>query len=245
MAMSGGDEQPRRTDAETSVTIGRFRYLRAPQPVRFPESAEMPETKLHLELRTLLYQLLSWAFAKEAQIGCDQFVYWDPTDPRACLAPDAFVRLGSPDTNFRTWKVWEWGAPELAVEILSRSDEGDSETWSSKLQKYARLGVRELVAFDPESSAPRLRVWDWLEGDLVERELSGSAASNVLPGYWLEVVDPKLGPTLRLSRDAAGAALFPTRAEAEAEARRLETQARESAEARVRELEAELARGQG
>ena len=76
----------------TSRTIGGFRYVRAPQPVHFPESEDVGESKLHLELCTLLYQVLTLAFADRASIGCDQFVYWDAKDPRASLAPDAFVR---------------------------------------------------------------------------------------------------------------------------------------------------------
>jgi hypothetical protein len=174
------------------------------------------------------------------------------------LAPDAFVRLGTPDTHFKSWKVWERGAPELAVEILSDSDDGTS--WDSKLSSYARLGVRELVAFDPESAARQLRVWDRLDGDLVERELlHASAASNVLPGHWVVVEHPECGPALRLSRDSSGTDLFltPTEAEAEArrneaearrneaEARRNEAEARRAAEARVGELEAELSRLRG
>jgi hypothetical protein len=78
-----------------------------------------------------------------------------------------------------------------------------------------------------------------LESDLVEREIaSGSPASSVLPGYWVVVLDPEHGPALRLSHDEAGKAPFPTPTEA-ADAARL------TAEARVRELETELARRQG
>jgi Uma2 family endonuclease len=241
MAMSVGDEQPRRAESG-SVTIGRFRYLRAPTPLNFPEFEEVGESKLHFELCALLYQLLTLAFAEHSSIGCDQFVYWDAKDPRACLAPDAFVRLGQPDENFRSWKVWERGAPQLAVEIISHSDERDVD-WEAKLEKYSRLGVQELVRFEPEAQPPSLRVWDRLENDLVERELTTPcAASTVLAGYWRLVDDAKLGATLRLSHDAAGEQLYPTPAEArrlEAEAQRLE------AEARIRELEAELAQRQG
>jgi len=234
MTMSVGDEHVRRTESEP-VTIGRFRYLRAPRPLHFPESAEVPETRLHEDLCALLRALLRHAFGPEHTVGGDQFIYWDPTDPRSCLAPDAFVRLNLPDAKFRTWKVWERGAPELAIEILSDSD----DSWDKKLQKYARIGVQELVSFDPESPSFTLRVWDRVESDLVEREVSDqSAASNVLPGHWVVVRDATHGPVLRLSNDPAGSSLFPTPTEAEAEARR-------SAEARICELEAELARRQG
>jgi hypothetical protein len=96
-------------------------------PVHFPEAEQVPEPKLHLEQKTLLYQILTLAFGDRAAIGCDQFVYWDPTDPRQCLAPDAFLRLDAPNELFRSWKVWERGAPDVAVEVLSAIDERDRD----------------------------------------------------------------------------------------------------------------------
>ncbi len=233
----------------TSVVIDGRRYVRAPVPVVFPVEELVPESKRHLEQRTMLYQILKLAFAERAAIGCDQFVYWDPTNPRECLAPDAFVRLERRDDMFRSWKVWERGAPELAIEIISDSDERDRD-WGAKLQKYRRLGVRELVRFDPESEPASLRIWDALDNDLVEREnVDRSAPSRVVPGHWVIVQDREQGPLLRLSHDAAGEQLYPTPSEyeaqarrAEAAARRAEAAARVAAEARIRELEAELAR---
>jgi hypothetical protein len=125
-------------------------------------------------------------------------------------------------------------AAEVAVEVQSDSDEG--ETWEAKLRKYPKLGVRELVAFDPERGT--LQVWDFVENDLVERKFAGnSTPSRVLPGHWIVLRDAERRPTLRLSRDEAGEALFPTPAEAEAEARKAEA---EALHARIRELEAEL-----
>src|SRR5258705_12254316 len=110
MATSVGEEsQPRAGSG--GVTIGGLRYVRAPRPLHFPEFEKVGESKLHLELCTLLYQVLKLAFSARASIGCDQFVYWDASDPRASLAPDAFVRFGTADERFRTWKVWERGAP--------------------------------------------------------------------------------------------------------------------------------------
>jgi hypothetical protein len=71
----------------TPSTLGRSsRYLRTPVPVHFPEAELVPETKRHLEQRTALYQSLTVAFRDRALIGSNQFVYWDPTDPRQCLA---------------------------------------------------------------------------------------------------------------------------------------------------------------
>jgi Uma2 family endonuclease len=252
-------EEPQRARSPEPVTIGEFRYLRAPRPLHFPDTEKVPETKWHLELRTLVYQFLKLAFASEAHIGCDQFVYWDAANPRVCLAPDAFVRFGGPDELFRSWKVWERGAPQVAVEVISSDDHRD-KNWDAKLASYRQLGVRELVRFDQESEGRELRIWDRVENDLVERELSGSAAkSNVLPGFWVLVSQEPLGQTLRLSHDAQGRVLFPTpdeanaermRADAErmrADAERMRADAermRADAE-RIAALEAELLRRQG
>jgi len=191
----------------------------------------VPETKLHLDLRTILYLLLK-TFADRALIGSDQFVYWVASDPTRCLAPDAFVRLGGPDTVFGSWKTWERGAPHLAVEIVSDHDASES-VWTDKLRRYHELGVVELVRFDAEApESKRLRVWDRVEGDLVEREIEGeSTPCAVLQLHW--VVRPADGHpvALRLARDASGEDLVPTPSERA-----------EAAERRVAELEAELRR---
>lgn len=215
--------------------------------LHFPVQAEVPETKTHLELRTLLYQFLKLAFASVAKVGSDQFVYWDPTDPRACVAPNAFVRFGEPDERFDSWRVWERGAPHVAVEILSKSD---GPTWEDKVERYRRLGVSELVAFDPNVPEQPLRIWDFVGNDFLERRLSDPwAHSPHLHGYWLAVDVPGEGLTLRLSHDPQGERLFPTPAEAEAEGRRAEAEGRRAearradrAEQELRELKALLGR---
>ena len=198
----------------------------------FPEHSEEPETKAHLELRTLLYLFLKQAFATVAKIGSEQFVYWDPTDPRACLAPDAFVRFGSPDDRFRRWNVWEHGAPHVAVEILSHSDR---QTWEQQLDGYRRMGVCELVFFDAEFVEQPLRIWDFAGHDLLERKLHEPYAKSMhLGGYWLPVEVPGEGLTLRLSHDTEGENLFLTHDE-------IQTRRADLAEQEVRALRALLA----
>ena len=208
------------------------RYARPPRRLEFPSEAEVPESKRHLELRTTLYLILKHALRDRAIIGSDQFVYWDATDPSACLAPDVFVRLGGKDLIFNSWKTWERGAPHLAVEIISASD-ADSESWRDKLAKYHRLGISELVRFDVDDPTAPLRVWDYLEGDLVEREVVPGAPTECasLGLFWVVVENEALGLLLRLSRDAGGHDLLPIEA-AEAE--------RDAALERVRNLEQEL-----
>ena len=102
----------------------------------------MSESKLHLELRTALYQILKRELASRACIGSEQFIYWNAKDPRRCLAPDAFVKLGARDEAFTTWKTWERGTPELAVEVLS-----DHEDWEDRLDRYHELRVRDAWSF--------------------------------------------------------------------------------------------------
>jgi Uma2 family endonuclease len=221
-------------------------YARSPEPVRFPESEEVPETNRHLEIRTALYLILKRAFAEEATIGSDQFVYWDPRTAKKCLAPDAFVRMGTPHRPFRSWKVWERGAPQLGVEVISDSDEGESD-WDEKLERYRAAGVSEVVRFDPLDEEQPIRIWDAVDGDLVERAPSDPArfVCDTLALFWTVVEHPSIGPMLRLARDRDGRELLPTPEEAEATAREAAAAAREAAAAaRNAEAEARQANGQ-
>ncbi len=206
----------------------------------FPEEATVPEHKRHLELRMLLYRLLG-TLRGEHTIGSDQFVYWDPTDPSRCLAPDAFVHLGVPDSIFGSWKTWERGVPEVAVEIVSDSD-ASLASWDVKLRRYQELGVRELVRFDPEEAPSlQLRIWDEVDGELVERtEKKERHLCRGLSLYWVVVPTRSFPAALRLARDAEGRDLVLTPEEAADRAREAADRAREAAEQRVAELEAQL-----
>jgi hypothetical protein len=204
----------------------------------------MPENLVHLLLRTYLFQLLQHSLGGEHSVGSEQFVYWLPTNPRRCLAPDVLVKLGVAQTLFATWKTWRHGAPDLAVEIVSPS-EGSGITWEDKLDRYREMGVSELVRFDPDAhEGTRLRVWDRLEEDLVERVVDAERTTCVTLG-WTWVVMPIEGcPVgLRLERDSGD--LVATSGE---EALFREQAAKERArvaEGHVRELEAELAKLRG
>lgn len=240
-----------------------FEYVREIRPLHFPVEAEVPESLPHLEQRTALYQLLKFHLRGRATVGSDQFVYYDASNPKACLAPDVYIKLGPGQSDIESWKTWERGTPELAIEIASRSDLPD-EPWEGKLARYHRLGLRELVRFDARG-AQALRVWDYVDGDLAERKIEPGAAApcSVLNLWWVVVPHEQWGSLLRLSHDAAGQHLVKSELETEAAARQREAEARQQeaearrqeaearraaeadkreAEARVRELEAELQR---
>jgi Uma2 family endonuclease len=252
------------------------RYVRAPEPLVFPEEEEVTEGYGHLVVRTFLFQLLQFALGPEHSVGSDQFVYWNASDAKRKLSPDVFVRLGVLQTTFGSWKTWEQGGvPELAVEIVS-PNEGDGTTWEEKFARYYELGIRELVRFDPaEPEGRRLRAWDRVQEDLVERVIADDRtpcltlglawAVRMIPAHPGEVVGLRLmddeGRLLE-TRDEKEARLRveASQARQEAEARTLteaqarvaaearahvEAQARAAAEARVRALEEELRRRGG
>ncbi len=210
------------------------RFSTAPRAPHFPVEATVPEHKRHLELRTLLYRVLG-ALGGEHSIGSDQFVYWDPTDPSRCLAPDAFVRLGVPDSIFGSWKTWERGVPEVAVEIVSDSDASEA-SWDAKLLRYQELGVREVVRFDPdETPSLQLRIWDRVDGELVPRtNAKDGHLCRALSLYWVVVPARSFPAALRLARDAEGRDLVLTPEEIEARGREAADRAREAAD-RARE----------
>ena len=222
-----------------------LRYTRAPVPLHFPEEAEMPEGKTHLTLRTFLYQLLKYALGASHSVGSEQFVYFNAADPKKCVAPDAFVKLNVPDTQFGTWKTWERGGPpDLVVEIVSPSEDTEKH-WSDKLARYFECGVSEVVRFDPAApDGVRLRVWDRLDDDLVERVVASDRTACVTLNLgW--VVTPVAEERVGLRLERADGELVETAREAEVRAREAETRAREAAEARVRELEEEVRRLRG
>lgn len=215
-----------------------LRYVRAPEPLVFPEEEEVPEGLPHLLVRTFLFQLLRFALGPSHSVGSDQFVYWIASDNKTRLAPDVFVRLNVPQAPFGSWQTWlKGGPPDLAVEIVS-PNEGSEEalTWTEKFGRYRQLGVKELVRFDPEApEGKRLRVWDLVRGDLVERVV---------------VADRTLCLTLGLNWvatpiEAQGERLLGLRL-IDDQGRWLETETevalrgRTEAEARIRELEEEL-----
>jgi Uma2 family endonuclease len=218
------------------------RHVRPPRPIRFPAEEEVPEGITHLRLRTFLWQLLEAALGPEHTVGSDQFIYWNARDPKRCLSPDVYVCLGVPQTSFYSWQTWRHGgAPQLAIELIS-PHEWDGIAWDEKVLRYHELGVSELVRFDPlEPEGRRLRAWDRVDDDFVERVVDGDRTPCVtLSLEWIVV--PVAGEPVGLRLADAKGKLVESRDESLARTRFEEKDARAAAEARVRELEAELLR---
>jgi hypothetical protein len=225
-----------RIDAVSTSRAASLRHVRPVQPLRFPEQEpdeeRMGQGRRHYKLCKALYEMLCAVCVPEHTVGADQFVYFDAAAPKRCLAPDAFVTLGVRDHDFDSYLVWEEGTPDVAFEVLSPSDTPERWTFEEKLRRYHALGVRELVTFHVDApEGERLRIWDRLEQDFVEREVTGDTSPCVTLGLTLLIGPVDQYPTgLRLARDAEGRDLVLTTDEQ-----------RLAAEARVRELEVKLA----
>jgi hypothetical protein len=222
-----------------------LRHVRPVKPLRFPSSNsewDMPQSGRHGRMCELMYQVLVAAVGPAHTVGADQFVYYDASAPRRCLAPDAFVKLGVPTHLPDVWRTWAQGTPELCVEILSPSDSEEKLSFAEKLRRYTALGTRELVVFNSDSKrGRRLRVWDRVRDDFVERVvLEERAPCTVLRGVAFVVVDdPKLRGVLRITQDGALVATEVEARDKEIAARKKELEARDKElEARHKELEA-------
>jgi Uma2 family endonuclease len=198
---------------------------------------------LHRAQCAALYQALRRVLGDGHSAGSDNFVYFDGADPRRVLAPDAFAKFGRSHVLQRTWKTWVDGTPELAFEIFSPSNTREHWSLEEKIRRYHALGVRELVVFDADASVgKRLRVWDRLEDDFVERVVE----SERTPCLHLDLhlllapadVEEHLPVALRLARDPDGRDLIPTteeeRARAEQERARAEQERARAEQERAR-----------
>jgi Uma2 family endonuclease len=240
------------------------RYLRPPAPLHFPEEEPVPESREHRMTILVLFSIVLRELGDRAIVASDQFLYFDPTDPKRRLAPDLAVRRGPPVQRLPSWKTWQHGAPEVGVEIVSDYDRSEGP-FERKLERYRQAGVGEVVRYDAEDRERPVRLWDLFDGDLVERDLGDPEAfrCDALGLYWC-VWDGPWGRMLRLAYDAAGERLVLSpeeaervktraeheraeaaheRAEAEHERAEAERAAKESAFRRIAELEAERTKG--
>ena len=224
-----------------------LRHVRPVQPLYFPteepESEHLGQSTRHFNLCAALYRLLRSAVGPEHTVGADQFVYFNAANPERCLAPDAFVRLGRAHSDFDSYKAWEEGTPQLAIEVLSPRDTPERWTFKEKLRRYRELGVQELVVFHVTGKpGNRLRAWDRIDHDLVERIVEAERTQALTLGLHL-----LLGPVLeypcglRIARDPEGNELIALTEELLTASEG----ARVQAESRVAELEAALAKVRG
>jgi len=240
---------PRTISTVSKTALSGIRHVPPAQPLRFFDANpewQLGESLRHFNLCALLYQILRQAVTARDSVGCDQFVYLDAGDPKRCLAPDGFVKLGIPQEMFASWRVWEKGAPELCIEILSPSDQ-EPITFAEKLARYQALGVRELIVFQvDEPAGKRIRAWDRVGDDLLERIVTTDVTPCATLGlFWVTAPARDLPIGLRLARDAEALDLVLTPEEVERAAKEAEHAAKDAALAEVERLRSELAGKKG
>ena len=83
-------------------------------------------------------------------VGSDQFFAWVEKEPLVRVSPDVYLLDDPPETYPSSWQVWLPGhkPPRFAVEVVS-AESARKDYFEAPL-KYAQLGARELVIFDPE-----------------------------------------------------------------------------------------------
>jgi len=207
--------------------------------------------------QTLIIKLLSSCLEELARergwervlISSDQFFAWIPGAPLVRVSPDVYLLDDPPPLPLPlSWQTWKHGhrAPRFAVEIVS-GDDRRSRAWRKDYDdapaKYAQLGTKELVIFDPEAAAGRTRRQERVALQLYRREEDGGFVQvHAGPGpvfsrelqIWLFVLRDGEVARLRLARDEALQDWVPTEAErAEQERRRAEAAERELARLRA------------
>jgi len=217
-------------------------------PTIYPSTDDMGDPTLQVSIAVLLMSLIErWLAARGTPmfVSMNTFFFWKQFEPTACVAPDVYVLPGVSLTGRPSaWKVWETGkVPSFVLEVVSSDVDKD---YLVSPQKYDRLGVRELVVFDPYYQASPDRFQWQVFRRLKKRGLARVEATNAdrvtsrVLGCFLRAVGAGEGVRIRLGTGPSGDALVPTdeeaRTRAEAERRR--------AEAERRRAEAELARAE-
>jgi Uma2 family endonuclease len=183
--------------------------LKQHDDVYYPESDGQPmaETDLHREVMTDLINGLKrrYAHTPDVYVSGNLFFYDIQGNPRSSFSPDVFLVKGIPPGRRRVFKLWKEGrVPCLVFEITSDSTHREDE---SKKERYQRLGVEELVLFDPlgDYLDPQLQGYRLDDGVYrpVQSNPDGSLTSQTT-GLLLRVE----GEKLRLIDAATGEKIF-------------------------------------
>ncbi len=218
----------------------------------YPDSDDMGEGELQRLicelLRPLLARFLADRLSGDFHVGANQFLYYQPRNSAARIAPDVYVLSGVPQSRVEPiWKLWEVGPPLFCLEVVS-SHVGKDYASSPALNEKA--GTRELVVFDPEAD-PEAEGGDRFLWQIWRRSRRGGPLKLALQSNHACVRSVALGCYLlcegeggqrriRLAKGFRVHELIPTDAErAEHEASRAahEAERADRAEERVRELE--------
>ena len=216
-----------------------------PQPIEYPDSDGQPMAESDFQFEPLSYAVESLKIRfqdrPDVYVAGNIFFYYEEGKPAANVAPDVLVIIGAEKRKRRSVKLWEEPkAPDFILEITSNSTRSNDQGIKKGLYEF--LGVTEYFCYDPTA--------DYLDPPLFGYRLEGGLYVPIPPKEQTEslVIVPSqtLGLDLRMDgrefRFVDPRTGLVLRNFAESEQRLAESEAaRMQAEARVRELEAQMA----
>ena len=215
-----------------------------------PES--MPHDAVAHRLKSLLDR---WAreLSRPCAVARNLAIRWDEAFPRIGIDPDVCVLDPPPaSSDISSLCLWKPGhlPPSICFEIVSRNH--PHKDYAELQDRYAHVGTRELVVFDPFLAGPnalggpkRLQLWRRGRARMLERVHADDSpvASEVL-GAWLlpsstilDIADDREGTRRWLTGDEFGA-----EKQAEAERERAEKERERAEKERERAARIELER---
>ena len=220
-------------------------YVPTDGAIHYPaeDGEPMAASDYHLKLLIWTLQALEAHFAQNSDvyISGDILIYYREGDPRKSISPDVLVCFDINPKLRRTYKTWEEGkAPDFVMEFSSESTY--KKDLNEKMDIYASLEIEEYFLYDAEGlylPSP-LMGFTLVDGDYVAipSDDDGGIRSSVL-GLDFRLRDGEIA-----IYDPIANEWVQTRAErteiAEARAEQ-ETIARENAETRAKNAEAEVA----
>jgi hypothetical protein len=220
----------------------------------------MAETTLHREVMSNLIGGLERRYADvpDVWVGGNLLLYYEKGNPEKSVAPDVLLTRGIAKWARPIYLLWDEKPPTLVFEITSRRTR--REDTGAKKSLYERLGVAELVLFDPygEYLKPRLQGYRLERGRYQpiapnrdgSLDLRTTGLTARPEGNYLRLMDTASGEKLlwneelEAARRAAEARAVTAEETAarEAAARRAAEERAAAAEERSRALAEELAR---
>ncbi len=219
---------------------------------------KVPEATAHQMAVYRIYGLLlAWSQRirpeRSVRIAADLAIRWMPEHPRTGADPDVCVIEPAPPDfdDLRSLRVWEPNrvAPRLAIEVVSASL--PHKDYGSIQERYAALGVEELIVFDPLLHGPKslggpvpLQLWKRDATQAFERLSFGPEPvhSEVVDAWF--IAD---GRDLNISSDRRGTQRWLTDQEQLANAQaafELARAARERAQAQAEQAQAQAEQAQ-
>ena len=211
-------------------------------PAHYPDSDGLPMAENDFQRKPMTYAIdaldAHFRDRPDVYVSGNLLLYYEEGNNKVRVAPDVFVAFGAAKHERSSYLLWrEAKAPDFVMEIASpstyRTDQG------SKRELYARMGVSEYWLYDPTGDclAPPLQGFRLAQGryapiPVAQRPDGGLAARSEALGLELRLdLEAPVQEGLRFYDPATGE---PLRSLQEEQA------ARKAAEARLRQLEAQL-----